>query len=51
MKALQYTKGIRSEFEIVKQGAAHLQAFDGELKQVFTKVEKVYFKENKNSAY
>lgn len=28
LKALEYTKGIRSEFDVIKQGATHLQAFD-----------------------
>ena len=38
-------RGVQSEFEVIKQGVAHLQTFDSELKQVFTKVERVYFED------
>lgn len=43
LKAIEYLNGIRVEFEKVKQGALHLQSFDRELTQIFTKVEQTYF--------
>ena len=43
MKTLEYMRGIQAEFGQLKQEVIHLQNFNGEIKQVFTKIETTYF--------
>ena len=49
MKTLEYMNGIKAEFVQIKEGVNHLQKFNGEIKQIFTKVETTYFTETKKN--
>jgi hypothetical protein len=40
---MEYLKGVRKEFEVVKQDVGHLQTLDRQLKDNFVMIERTYF--------
>jgi hypothetical protein len=50
MRTIDYLKGVRKEFEIVKQDVGALQNLDRQLKESFSHVERTYFQEVKRSS-
>lgn len=43
LRTIEYLKGVRKEFEVVKQDVGHLQTLDRQLKDNFVMIERTYF--------